>query len=107
MRVKPQFSGVALRCTAKVEHIRIYIMYYVYAIHNSPDNKTYIGQTSDLLNRIKLHNSHAFKSYTARFPGDWVLIYQESVASRTEALNREKQLKSGNGRIFIKSHIPK
>ena len=82
-------------------------MYYVYAIYNSYANKTYVGQTSDLFRRLELHNSHAFKSYTARFPGEWVLIYRESVASRTEALKREKQLKSGNGRIFIKSQIPK
>jgi putative endonuclease len=81
-------------------------MYTVYAIYNKLAKKYYIGQTRDLDERLKLHNDHTFKSYTARFPGEWELIYKESAATRSEALTREKQLKSGNGRSFIKSLIP-
>jgi putative endonuclease len=95
-------SGVALRCTAKVEQEA---MYTVYAIYNTEAKKYYIGQSKDIVERLKLHNDHTFKSYTSRFPGEWKLIYQESVATRSEALIREKQLKSGNGRAFIKAHI--
>jgi putative endonuclease len=80
-------------------------MFWVYAIYNEGANKYYIGQTHDLDKRIREHNDHTFKSYTARFPGEWVLIYNESVATRSEALTREKQLKSGNGRLFIKTLI--
>lgn len=75
-------------------------------IYNRSANKYYIGQTEDLQRRIQQHNEHTFKGYTARFRGEWVLIYSESVATRIEALRREKQLKSGNGREFIKTHIP-
>jgi putative endonuclease len=81
-------------------------MYTVYVIYNQVAKKHYIGQTRDITERIKLHNEHSFKSYTARFPGEWKLIYSESVATRSEALKREKQLKSGNGRAFIKTFIP-
>ncbi len=81
-------------------------MYFVYAIYNREAGQSYIGQTRDLKGRLRLHNEHTFKSYTARFPGVWELIYKESVASRSEALLREKQLKSGNGRVFIKGFIP-
>jgi len=81
-------------------------MYIVYAIYNRLADKYYIGQTKNLEQRLKLHNDHVFKSFTSRFPGDWVLIYKESVATRSEVLKREKGLKSGNGRIFIKNHIP-
>lgn len=81
-------------------------MYKVYVIYNKDQNKTYTGQTKDLVARIKMHNDHTFKSYTARFPGEWQLIYKESVATRPEALKREKRLKSGNGRMFVKSLIP-
>ncbi len=81
-------------------------MYCVYAIYNQQAQKYYIGQTIDLKERLRLHNNHYFKSYTSRFPGKWELIYEESIPTRSEALRREKQLKSGNGREFIKSLIP-
>ena len=80
-------------------------MYTIYAIHNKTAKKYYVGQTQDLAERIMLHNNHTFKGYTSRFPGKWELIYQESAATRPEALRREKQLKSFRGREFVKSFV--
>jgi putative endonuclease len=80
-------------------------MFTVYAIFNRDNNKVYIGQTDSLERRIKEHNNHTFKSYTSRFQGLWELIYKESVANRSEAIKREKQLKSYRGREFIKQFI--
>jgi len=80
-------------------------MYWVYAIYNRLAGKFYIGQTEDLRMRLRIHNTHSLGGYTARFPGEWELIYKESVATRSEALKREKQLKSYRGREFIKKHI--
>ena len=82
-------------------------MYFVYAIYNRNNNKIYIGQTEDLDQRLQLHKNKIFKgSYTAKIDGDWELIYKEEVSDRSEALRREKQLKSFRGREFIKKHIP-
>lgn len=78
-------------------------MFYVYVIYNKEASKYYIGQTEDIDIRLRQHNNHTFKSYTSRFPGEWELIYKESVATRSEALRREKGLKSGRGREFIKT----
>lgn len=80
-------------------------MYVVYAIYNRLVDKVYIGQTSDIDKRIKEHNLHTFAGFTSRFEGKWELIFKESVATRSEALKREKQLKSYRGREFIKTHI--
>jgi putative endonuclease len=83
-------------------------MYTVYAIYNSLHKKIYIGQTKDLENRLNLHAASAFKnSFTARFSGDWVVIYKEQTQDRKAALFREKQLKSYRGREFVKKHIPR
>jgi putative endonuclease len=83
-------------------------MYLVYAVYNQKHNKIYIGQTENIEERMKLHNNHTFvHSYTSRFDGTWQLIYQEEVATRTKTLIREKQLKSYQGRQFIKQHIPR
>lgn len=81
-------------------------MFTVYVLYNSTAKKIYTGQTKDIEARLELHNSHAFKGYTSRYQGEWVLIYSESVATRSDALRREKQLKSGNGREYVKKYIP-
>lgn len=81
-------------------------MYTVYAIYNKTACKFYVGQTIDLKARFEQHNAKVFRGYTARFDGKWVLIYSEEVGTRQEALVREKQLKSFQGRQFIRNHIP-
>jgi putative endonuclease len=81
-------------------------MYFVYGIYNHGAKKLYIGQTKDLLQRIRMHNDHTFVCFTSRFQGEWKLIYKESVTTRSEALRREKQLKSFRGREFVRSFIP-
>lgn len=81
-------------------------MYFVYAIYNKEHNKIYIGQTSNLEERLRLHNERLIRgSYTSRYDGNWVLIYSEESLNRTLALLREKQLKSFRGRQFIKQKI--
>lgn len=79
----------------------------VYAIYNKKHNKIYIGQTIDIKIRLIEHNEGKYKdSYTNRFDGIWQVIYTEERANRSEALKREKELKSFRGREFIKTHIP-
>ena len=70
-------------------------MYFVYALYNADNNKMYVGQTLDLINRVYEHNHHLHsRSYTSHFSGEWRLFYQEAFSSREEALKREKQLKN-------------
>jgi len=40
--------------------------------------------------------------YTRSFTGVWTLVYSEQQTSRQDALKREKQLKSYQGRLFIR-----
>lgn len=83
-----------------------YIMsYFVYVIYNTQNDKIYVGQTVDLINRLKQHNDYSFKKFTSRYKGGWVLIYKESLSNRQEAMSREKELKSFQGRNFIKNKI--
>ena len=83
-------------------------MYTVYAIYNLKHRKLYVGQTSNLDGRIRMHNDNTFsRSYTASFDGEWRLIYQEKALDRRAALLREKQLKDHQGREFLKKFIPR
>lgn len=79
--------------------------YYVYAIYNHQNKKIYIGQTINLIVRLKQHNDSSFKKFTSRYSGNWVLIYKELLPGRSEAVAREKQLKSYQGRKFIKDKV--
>jgi putative endonuclease len=82
-------------------------MYTVYAIYNRSAERIYIGQTEDIRRRLNQHNNLLDNpsEYTARFKGLWELVYLEEYVSRQEALKREKQLKSYQGRQFIKRFI--
>ena len=83
------------------------MFYFVYVIYNSEHDKIYIGQTVDLVNRLKQHNDSSFKKFTSRYSGDWVLVYQENFYSRSDARKREKQIKSYQGRKFVREEIKK
>ena len=53
-------------------------------------------------NRIKAHNELATKGWTIKFR-PWTVIYTETFDNKKDAIEREKQLKSAKGRIFIRS----
>lgn len=75
-------------------------MYAVYVLKSLRNNKRYIGYTAkDPLIRLKEHNSGT-SDYTKRNrPFD--LVHKEFFDNKTEALKREKFLKSGQGRKFL------
>ena len=75
-------------------------MFFVYALYSETHNKIYVGYSSDPEKRLLSHNDVRNKGWTGRFR-PWKLIYTERCDSKTEALKREKQLKSAKGRRFI------
>jgi len=76
----------------------------VYILYSEQFRKTYIGFTSDLISRFHYHNSLATKGWTMRFR-PWKVVHVEFYGIKSEAMNREKELKTGKGRDFIKSII--
>ena len=81
-------------------------MLLVYVLQN-PDGKLYIGQTDNLDRRSVQHNDPAYTltQKTKRFRGPWKLVYSEEVLSRSAALTREKALKSGQARMWLKGRL--
>lgn len=73
--------------------------FYTYVLYSAVFNKIYICRSSDLERRLFEHNSDLSK-YTKRYI-PWQIVYTEEYHTRTEALKREKQLKSQKGREFI------
>jgi len=79
---------------------------FVYVLRN-PGGKLYIGQTRDLSFRLHQHNDpqHTLTRTTKRFCGPWKLVHSEKLPSRSAALVRERQLKSGQGRAWLKTRV--
>ncbi|MCF6212991.1 MAG: GIY-YIG nuclease family protein [Flavobacteriaceae bacterium] len=57
--------------------------------------------TNNLQRRIRQHNLKQNKSTKPYIP--WRIVYSESYNTRIEARNREKFLKTGIGRDYIKT----
>ena len=79
-------------------------MFTVYVLHSPKYDKIYIGFTSNLEQRFLSHNHLATKGWSIKFR-PWVIIYTESYELKSEALKREKELKSSRGRHFIRTKV--
>jgi len=78
-------------------------MFYTYVLKSDIDNYLYIGCTNNLKKRFEEHNKGFVVSTKNRKP--LKLVYYEACLNETKAFEREKQLKSGFGRKYIKSRI--
>jgi putative endonuclease len=78
-------------------------MYWVYILENN-EKGWYIGATSDLEKRVKEHQTKSGGRTTSLKTG-WKLIYCEGYINKQDAFGRERFLKSGSGRIFVKKQL--
>ena len=76
-------------------------MFIVYAIRSEVRNYIYVGMTNNIERRLKEHNNGENRSTKAYKP--FVLIYTETFQTRVEAREKEKYLKSGVGKEFLKN----
>ena len=75
-------------------------MYYVYVIENGDDERLYKGFTRDIKKRLKQHNNGLTQS--TKSVSHWKLVYCEVYLNKDDALQREKYLKSGWGRRYLR-----
>ena len=80
-------------------------MHYVYLLENQKDKSWYIGYTQNIEQRIKDHNTSRGGKTTRDRDGKWKLIYCEIYLDKRDATGREKFLKSGSGRKFLKKQL--
>ena len=77
--------------------------YYVYVLKSKIDKMLYTGYTANLKQRFELHNEGKVPSTKNRRPLE--LIYFEGCLNQQDATRREKYLKSGNGKIYLKNRL--
>jgi len=78
-------------------------MWCVYVLKSSKDGSFYIGMASDVEQRVRDHNRGYNRSTRTRRPFEFV--YVEECSSSKEARQREKFLKSGQGREFLRAQL--
>ena len=77
-------------------------MQYVYVLEND-DGTFYTGCTNDLKRRIEQHNSQ--KSTYTKSRGPYTLIYYEACVDAKDAYAREKYLKTGQGKRYLRNRV--
>ena len=81
----------------------IQLMHYVYVLRLTSDEGFYIGYSANLRKRFQEHVQD--DSFATSYRGPWKLIYYEAYLERDDALGRERYLKSGSGRKFLKAQL--
>ena len=78
-------------------------MYYTYVLFSEEKGRFYVGYTENLERRLGEHESD--KSLTDRRIKNLKLVYYEACLSKSDALKREKQLKTGFGRVYLRRRL--
>ena len=74
-------------------------MFIVYILYSKSFDRYYVGYTNDLERRISEHNRKKGKFTDAGIP--WVIVHIESYSIKTEAMEREKYIKSKKSRNYL------
>ncbi|MGW8314713.1 MAG: GIY-YIG nuclease family protein [Bacteroidales bacterium] len=75
--------------------------YFVYVLYSISHRRFYFGSSENPLKRLKSHNDPRNKGWTKRY-APWKLIYTEEFMNKRDALIKERWLKTGTGRDFVK-----
>ncbi len=79
------------------------LMFYTYVIESGKSGRLYTGSTNDLRKRFNQHN--AGESTWTKKGMPWKLIYYEACLNEDDAKSREKYLKSGMGKRYLKNRL--
>jgi len=78
-------------------------MFYTYVLLSTKDKTYYTGWSTDLKRRVKEHNEGKVDATRNRRP--LKLIYYEACLVEEDAVRREKQLKTGFGRAYLRRRL--
>lgn len=75
--------------------------FFVYVLRSINFDRNYVGFTGNVGKRLKQHNAGKTKSTKPYLP--WKLVFVEEFEFKEDALAKEKFLKTGRGREYIKN----
>src|SRR5437868_987804 len=78
--------------------------FYVYILYSAKCDKYYVGHSEFVDNRLYEHK-HNKSGKFSKICAPWQLIYTESHPTRSDAVKREREIKSRKSRKYIESLI--
>ncbi len=75
---------------------------FVYILYSEKSSRYYVGQTADIDERLKRHNSGRVNSTKSGYP--WKIVLQIEVINRSEAMILEKKIKKRGAKRYIDDH---
>lgn len=78
-------------------------MFYIYVLESKKDGDWYTGCTRDLKQRLRQHKRGLVDSTKNRRP--LRLVYYEACHNKDDAYRREKYLKTGPGKRYLKNRL--
>jgi len=78
-------------------------MYYVYVLYSEIDGKFYTGSSPDLKRRFREHSDGKVAATKLRRP--LTLIYYEASLEKSDAIRRERYLKTGMGKRYLRNRL--
>jgi len=103
LRLKENTLHSRINAMTPLDLKTICMYYYVYVLLSAKDGHFYTGYTSNLKQRLVSHIAGKVASTKNRGPLN--LIYFEGCIHQQDATRREKYLKSGNGKIYLKNRL--
>ena len=79
-------------------------LFWVYVLYSEKIGKPYVGHTHSLHKRLKQHNLPSNTGWTGK-GRPWKLIFKEKHVSRSNAIKREKYLKSFDGKMELREIV--
>ena len=80
-------------------------MFYVYVLYSISNDSYYVGETSDIEDRLFRHNNSGSKS--TKKAKDWRVVYTECFETRSESVRREREIKAKKSRKYLEYLIGK
>jgi len=78
-------------------------MTFIVYVLKSAGGRQFTGHTESLVQQLDEHN--AGRCEATKTDRDWRVVYTEQFPTRNDAARREKWLKSGAGRRYIKDTV--
>ena len=74
-------------------------MYDVYILYSEKRSRYYVGQTSNIADRIERHNQGKVKSTRSGVP--WKIVLQIETKDRSEAVILERKIKKRGAKRYL------
>jgi putative endonuclease len=75
-------------------------MHYLYILYSNSSEKFYIGQTTNLEERISKHKNHFYLNSFTKIANDWEVVLTFICSNKEEAIYLESFIKRMKSKIF-------